>query len=105
MALCLNARYRTESFAFFTVRMGVNQKNGITNGLVGASAEFRGFFRVYGEDDPEARTLNSVNAGYNRPVRSKEAEHANWDPHAGHDRHTLRCVWYRPEGCTSSVGR
>jgi len=27
--LCLNARYRTESFAFFTVRVGVNQKTGL----------------------------------------------------------------------------
>jgi len=27
--LCLNARHRTESFVFFTVRVGVNQKTGL----------------------------------------------------------------------------
>src|SRR6516165_2080532 len=38
-------------------------------------------------------------------VRSKEADYALWDPHARHDNHTLRCVWYRAEGWTSSLGR
>ena len=69
--------------------------------------EFWNFFAslFYGEDDPEAPTLNYVNAGYNGPVRSKEAEHAIWDPDAKHNNHPLRCVRYRAEGCTPSVGR
>src|SRR5215469_12609304 len=68
IALCLNARYRTESFAFFTVRLGVNQKTGLQMHLNAHLLSSGHFFAplFYREDDPEALTLNYVNAGYNR---------------------------------------
>ena len=94
IALCLNARYRTESFAFFTVRVGVTQKTGLQIDLKAHLLSSGNFFAslFYREDDPEALTLNYVNAGYNRPVRSKEADYAIWDPDARHNNHSLRYV-------------
>ena len=69
IALCLNARYRTESFVFFTFRVGMNQKKGSQIDLKAHLLSSGNFFTslFYGEDYPEALTLNYVNAGYNRP--------------------------------------
>src|SRR6516162_2681675 len=107
IALCLNTRYRTESFAFFTVRVGVTQKTGLQIDLKAHLLSLGNFLAslFYGEDDPETLTLNYVNASYKRPARSKEVDNAIWYKHARRDNHTLRCVWYRPEGRTSSIGR
>jgi len=60
MALCLNARYLTESFAFFMVRVEVNQKTGLQMNLKAHLLSSGTFFMslFYGEDDPEALTLN-----------------------------------------------
>jgi hypothetical protein len=68
--------------------VGVNQKTGLQIDLKAHLLSSGNIFAslFYGEDDPEALTLNYVNVGYNGPVRSKEADHAIWDPDA---RHTL----------------
>ena len=60
MALCLNARYLTESFAFFTVRVEVNPKTRLQMTLKAHLLSSGTFFMslFYGEDDPEALTLN-----------------------------------------------
>ena len=54
---------------FFAVHVGVNQKTGLQIDLqahlLGSGNSFASLF--YGEDDPEALTLNYVNAGYNGP--------------------------------------
>ena len=54
---------------FFTVGVGVNQKTGLQIDLKAHLLSSGNIFAslVYGEDDPEALTLNYVNAGYNRP--------------------------------------
>src|SRR5215469_2512556 len=69
IALCLNASYRTESFVFFTVRVGANHKTGLQIDLKAHLLSSGNFFAslFYGEDDPEALTLNYVNAGSNGP--------------------------------------
>src|SRR5215467_8175315 len=86
---------------------GSKPKNGLQIDLKAHLLSSGNFFAslFYGEDDPEALTLNCVNAGYNGPVRSKEADHAIWDPDTRHNNHPLRYVRHRAEGCTSSVGR
>jgi hypothetical protein len=79
---------------FFTFRVGINQKTGLQIDLKAHLLSSGNFFTslFYGEDYPEALTLNYVNAGYNGPARSKEADYAIWDPDASHNNHPLRYV-------------
>ena len=54
---------------FLTVRVGVNQQTGLQIDVKAHLLSSENFFASLfcGEDDPEALTLNYVNAGYNAP--------------------------------------
>src|SRR5262245_297681 len=49
---------------------------------------------------------DALRAEIREHVRSnEETDYAILDPHARDDKHTVRCVWYRTERCTSSIAR
>ena len=75
IALCLNERYRTESFVFFTVRAGVNQKTGLQIDLKAHLLSSGNIFAslFYGEDCPGGTNAELRKRGL-QPPREEQGD-------------------------------